>query len=263
MRAGLPQTLEAEWVKLRSVRGTAWAPLGVFGLTVLFSALFSAGFTTEGGSPDRPGDEDVVVIGLLGVYVGQLIAAALAVLAIGSEYGTGTIRLTLAANPRRRTVLAAKALLVAAVVLVAGVAASFASFLVAQPILHGNGFTAANGYPAASLADGATLRAVVGTGVYLAAIALLALGVGAILRNTAAGVSVMAGLVFIPSIMLGVLPERIGEWVERLCPTTAGLAIQHTVQDGPIDPWPGLGVLCAYAAVALLAALWLIARRDA
>jgi ABC-2 type transport system permease protein len=261
-RAGFPEALVAEWTKLRSVRSSGWSLAGLLLLTVLFAALVCASHSTEGAGPG--GGQDVVMLSLFGIYFGQLAAMAFAVIAVTSEYGTGLIRATFAANPRRRTVLAAKALVVAAPVLIVGTVASFASFLVGQAILHGNGFVAANGYPAASLADGDTLRAVVGTGLYVTAVALLSLGVGAILRHTAAAITVMAGLVFLPVIAGSILGESAADWIERLCPTVAGFAVQATTdREFAIAPLAGLGVTFAYAAAALLAAAWLIQRRDA
>jgi ABC-2 type transport system permease protein len=224
--------------------------------------MVCASHTTEGTGPGA--GQDVVMLSQFGMYFGQLAAMTFAVVAMTSEYGTGLIRTTFAATPRRPTVLAAKALVVAAPVLVIGLAASFVSFFVGQAILHGNGFTAANGYPAASLADGDTLRAVIGTGLYVTAVAWLALGVGAILRHTAMAITVMAGLVFLPVIAASILGESAADWIERLCPTVSGFAVQATTdQEFAIAPLAGLGVTFAYAAAALLAAFWLIQRRDA
>jgi ABC-2 type transport system permease protein len=257
------RAMNAEWTKLRSVRSTGWSLAGFLLLTVLFAMLVCATTETEGGGPGG-GDEDVVMFSLFGMYFGQLAAMTFAVIAVTSEYGTGLIRTTFAANPRRRTVLAAKALVVAVPVLVVGLVASFASFFVGQALLHANGYVEANGYPAASLADGATLRAVVGTGFYVTAVALLGLGVGAILRHTAAAITVMAGLVFLPVIASSILAGSVADWLERLCPTVAGFAVQATTDtEFAIAPLAGLGVSFAYAAAALLAAFWLIQRRDA
>jgi ABC-2 type transport system permease protein len=136
----------------------------------------------------------------------------------------------------------------------------------------GNGFTAANGYPPASLADWPTLRAVLGSAVYLALLALLSLAAGAILRHTAAAVSTMLGLLFVPLVALTFLPGDLWEPVQRFAPMTAGLAVQSTTGSleliagraaRPVGAWAGLGMLAAEAAVALLAAAWLIGRRDA
>ncbi len=93
--------LHAEWTKLRSVRSTAWSLLSLVVLTVLFSAFATSALDTSGGSPGNPGNSDVVMLGLSGVYLGQIGAVVLGVLVMAAEYGTGMIRATFVANPRR------------------------------------------------------------------------------------------------------------------------------------------------------------------
>jgi hypothetical protein len=119
-RAGELQTLHAEWVKLRTVRSTTWSLLVLASVSVLFTALATSESHTEGGSPGHPGDNDIVLDSLAGIWFGQIAVAVLAVLAITSEYSTRSIRTTFAANPRRRVVLAAKTAVVATIALVAG-----------------------------------------------------------------------------------------------------------------------------------------------
>ena len=190
----------------------------------------------------------------------------LAVLAVGGEYGTGTIRATLAAVPRRGTVLVTKAAVVTGAVLAAGVAGVLGSLLVARGLLPGNGFTAANGYPPLSLADGPTLRAATGTVLYLGLVALLSIGVATAVRDIAGATAVMLGLLYAFPLVAGLVSDPV--WVERLhraSPTMAGLTIQATreLDKLPIGPWPGLAVLAGYAAAALLLGGALFATRDA
>jgi ABC-2 type transport system permease protein len=265
-RARAPQALRAEWVKLRTVRSSAWSLLLLVGVSVLFTALLTGGSSTEGGSPGHPGDNDIVLDSLAGIWFGQIAAAVLAVLAITSEYSTRMIRTTFAANPRRRTVLAAKAAVVGGVVLALGLATSAACFLVGQWLLHGGGFTYENGYPAVTLADGEALRAVVGTGVYLGSLAVFSLGVGAIARHTAGAITAVLATVLAPVIAINFLPENLAEPLEKFSLMGAGLAVQQTVERKdsiPIGPGGGLLVVVAYGAVAFLVALWTIGRRDA
>ncbi len=265
-RAGALQALGAEWVKLRTVRSTAWSLLTLVGVSALFSALACWESETMGGSPGRPGDNDIVLDSLAGIWFGQIGAAVLAVLAITSEYSTGMIRTTFAASPRRRAVLAAKATVVGAAVLVVGLATSAVCFLFGQEILQGNGFTYENGYPGQSLADAETFRAVAGSAVYLAMLAVFSLGVGTILRHTAGAITIVLAVVLAPVIAIGFLPEHVAEWFEKYSLMGAGLSIQQTVErpdNIPLGPWGGLAVVTAYAAVALLFAVVSIARRDA
>jgi len=265
-RAGALQALRSEWVKLRTVRSTAWSLLVFVGISILFTSLLTSGSSTEGGSPGHGGDNDIVLDSLAGVWFGAIAAAVLAVLVITSEYSTGMIRTTLLANPRRRTVLAAKTVIVGGVVLVLGLATSAACFQIGQWFLRGNGFNYDGGYPAVTLADHEALRAVLGTGVYLGLLAVFALGVGAVLRHTAGAITVVLAALLAPVIALNFLPDSIAHWVERYCLMGAGLAIQQTVvRDDSIalSPERGLLVAAVYAAVPLLVALWLIGRRDA
>ena len=200
---------------------------------------------------------------LLGVLVGQLAAVTLGVLAIGSEYATGMIRTTFVAEPRRRLVLVAKALAVGALVLAVGLATAVASYAVGRTLLSGNGFTAANGYTAAELAD--LVRPVAGTALYVTGLALLSVGIGAILRSTAGAITFVLSLLFVPLIAASLLPESAGDTVLRSAPMTAGLAVQRTVDRSdsvPIGEWAGLGVVWLWARGGALLALWLIGRRD-
>jgi ABC-2 type transport system permease protein len=253
--------LRAEWTKLRSVRSTTWTLVAMVAGTVLLSA--AVGASSEATAFDNR-DHDTVELSLAGVYAGQLAVAVLAVIAMSSEYATGLIRTTFAAEPRRRTVLAAKAVALAGVVLVVGLLTTIAAYLVGRSLLAGNGYTAANGHPDAALADLA--RPVLGTVLYLAAVALLGLGLAVVMRHTAGAITTLLGLLWLPILAPGLLPEDAADRVLQLSPMTAGLAVQRTVEAPgpvPIDPWIGLGVVWVYAAVALGAAFWLIRRRDA
>ena len=251
--------LRMEWIKLRSLRSTAWALLAVVGLTVGLGVVSCATSHTDGAGP---GDAKDLVVGLslVGVYFAQVAAVAFGALAICSEYATGTIRATFIANPRRRGVLAAKAAIVGALVVGAGAAAALAAFWIGQAILHAKGYTSENGYPPASLGDGDTLRRVAVAAAYPMILAVLSLGIAAIVRNTAAAISVILGVLFVPWIVGQLLPEHIAHAIEEATPM-AGIAAQ---EDGaPIGPWVGLGVTVAWAVAALAVAMWLIARRDA
>lgn len=257
------RALQTEWTKLRSLRSTMWALLALLVLSLLLTTLNTGGASTE--RCDGVHCNDTVLESLAGIYLGQMAVAALAVLAITSEYTTGLIRTTFVANPRRHVVLLARAAVVVAVVLVVGGVTAVASFTLGQALLAGNGFTTANGYPDLSLLDGPVARAVGGTAIYLAAVALLALGVGTIVRHTAGAISGVLGLMLIPVIAVNLVPENVGDWILRVTPI-AGMAIQQTIEreDGlPLAPWTGLGVLVAWGVVACAIGLWLIVKRDA
>jgi ABC-2 type transport system permease protein len=168
------------------------------------------------------------------------------------------IRVTFAALPRRSTVLAAKAAVVGALVLVAGAAAVLVSVLAGRGVL--------SGVAVLSLADGPVLRAAVGSVLYLVLVGLLSLGVAAVVRDAAAAIGVVLGLLYLFPIVAAVVSDP--DWVKRLqriSPMTAGLAVQATtnVEGLPISPWAGLGVLGLWAAGALLVGGLVLRLRDA
>jgi ABC-2 type transport system permease protein len=254
--------LHAEWTKLRTVPGTIWLLLAVIALTAALGAVADAAAKCPSGSCQL----DPVKTSLTGIYLSQAIVAILAVLAISSEYGSGMIGLTFTAMPRRTTVLAAKAVIIAGLVLAAGTVAVLGSVLTGRLILPGHGFTAAHGYPALSLSDGPVLRATLGSVLYFALIALLSLGVATAVRDSAAAIGVVLGLLYLfPIIDQAVSSPDWHRHLEQIAPMTAGLEIQATtgLRSLPISPWAGLGVLAAWTAAALLAGGLLVRLRDA
>ena len=201
MNAAARDALHAEWTKLRTLPGTGWLLLGAVVATVIISATVSATLSCTSTAACHV---DVTKLSLAGTYLGQAVVAIVAVLAVTGEYGTGMIRTTLAAMPRRTTVLAAKAAVVAAVTLAAAIPAVLGSVLAGRLILPGHGYTPANGFPVLSLADGTVLRAATGTVLYLALIALLSLGVAAAVRDAAVAIGAVLGLLYLFPILIQV-----------------------------------------------------------
>jgi ABC-2 type transport system permease protein len=258
--------LHAEWTKLRTLPGTIWLLTAIAALTVAVSAAAAAATKCPAGSAGTACPVDTAKLSLTGVDFGQAAAAILAVLAIGGEYSTGMIRTTLAAVPHRTVVLAAKAIAVTVPVVAAGTVAALGSLLAGQILLPGGGFTAARGFRPLSLTDGPVLRATAGSVLYLALIALLALGIAAAVRDTAVAIGVVLALLYLFPVIAAVAANP--EWqrhLEQIGPMTAGLEIQASTNLGrlPIGPWAGLGVLAAWAAAALLAGALLLRFRDA
>jgi len=261
---GLSDALRAEWTKLRTVPGTAWILALACVLTVGVGAATAAATRCGAG----PGCAiDPTKVSLTGIQAGQAVVAVLAVLVISGEYGTRMIAVTFIAMPRRWMVLAAKAALLTSLVLVAAVVAVAGSLAAGRLLMDGNGITAAHGYAAVSLAYGPTVRAAVGSVLYLALAGLLSLGIATIVRDPAAATGAVLGILYVPplaALFLG--SDRAWQhWVERYTPTNAGLAILNTtgLHDLVVSPWVGLGVLAAWAAAALLAAGVLLRVRDA
>ncbi len=253
--------LHAEWTKLRTAPGTVWLLAGSILLTAGASALAAEIVKCPGSC-----SADTTKVSLTGVMLGQATVATLAVLAMSSEYSTGMIRVTLAAMPRRPALLAAKAAVLTVMVLAAGAIGVGASLLAGRLLEPGNGFTTGNGFVPLSLADGPTLRAAAGSVLYLALVALLSLGAAAALRDSAVAITVVLGLLYIFPVLGDVVLNPVWQHrFERWAPMNAGLAIQATrnLATLPIGPWAGLGVLAAWAAVALLAGGLLLRLRDA
>lgn len=247
--------LHAEWTKLRTVPSTAWLLLTAVALTVGTSAL-----TTSVVKCPASCTADTTKLSLTGIMLGQAAVATLAVLVMSGEYSNGMIRVSLAAVPRRTTMLAAKAAVVTGVVLVAGVISVLGSVLIARLLLPDNGFAPI------SLLHGPTFRAAAGSVLYLALIALLGLGAASAFRDSAVAVTVVLGVLYIfPIIGNLILNAHWQHRIERWTPMNAGLAIQATknLKSLPIGPWPGLGVLALWAAAALLAGGLLLRLRDA
>jgi hypothetical protein len=237
--------MRAEWTKLVALRSTRWSLVAAFALTLLITVS-----VTVGAQPQ----DNVLELSLGGVYLGQMAVATLGVLAISSEYTSGMIRVTFAATPDRRAVLGAKAAVVGGLVFAAGLVICGASHLVGTVLLG-----AGVGAPTA-------VRGIGGTAAYLAALAVLGLGLGALLRHTAAALSTLFAVLWVPLIVVSMLPMETGLQVARWCPMFAGLAISstgHSVDSIPISPGAGLALFCAYAAAAFGAGLYMIARRDA
>jgi len=255
-------TLHAEWTKIRTVASPLWLLLGTIAATVALSVAVTSVMTCGAAGCG----DDTTKLSLTGVELGQALVAILAVLVISGEYSSGMIRTTLAAMPHRATVLAAKAVTLTGVVAAAGTVAVLGSLLAGRLILPGHGFTAARGYPALSLADGPTLRAAVGSILYLALIALLSLGVATVVRDSATSIGVVLGLLYLVPILSQVIGNP--HWqrlLQQIGPMSAGLAIQATtdLRSLPISPWAGLGVTAGWAAAALLAGGLLLRMRDA
>jgi ABC-2 type transport system permease protein len=253
--------LHAEWTKLRTLASTGWLLLGVVAFTIALSAAADAAASCPPGGCQA----DQAKLSLTGIQVGQAIVVVIAVLAISNEYSTGMIRLTLAAMPRRLTVLAAKAALVVGLVLSAATLAVLACVLLGRLILPGRGFTPADGYPALSLGDGPVLRAACGSVLYLGLIALLSLGVATAVREAAVAIGIVLALLYVFPIV-GSVPSN-PHWqrhLEQIGPMTAGLYIQVTVgvKTLPLTPWQGLGVLASWAFGALLLGAVVLRLRD-
>jgi ABC-2 type transport system permease protein len=245
----MTEALRAEWTKLRTLTSTGWLLIGTVALTVAVSAGVAAATHVSSG-----GDQDLTKLALTGIDLGQAVVAVLAVLAIVEEYATGMIRVTLTAMPRRLVLLTAKAVNLAGITLVAGVLAVAGCLLAGRLMLAAAGLDPAHGYAPVSISDGPTLRAAVGSVVYLVLVALLSLGLATAVRDTAVTIGAVLGLLYLPPILAQAVSEPLRRHLLQIAPMSAGLAVQSTtdLRSQPIAPWAGLGVLAAWAAASLL-----------
>jgi ABC-2 type transport system permease protein len=253
--------LRAEWTKLRTLTGTWWLLLAVIALTAAVGAGAATAVTCQAAGCGQ----DPAKIALSGIDLSQSVVAILAVLAITGEYSTGMIRTTLTAMPCRGTVLAAKAIVATGLALAAGTVGVLASVLAGSLILPGHGFTAAHGYALLSLANGPDLRAEAGSVLYLALIALLALGVATAVRDSAVSIGLVLALLYLFPVIASALGPDWSRRLAQIGPMTAGLSIQATtgLRSLALTPWQGLGVLALWATAALLTGALALRLRDA
>ena len=257
-RAGFGDALRSEFTKIKSTRSTYWTLLALVVVSVGIGALTCAG-TASHPQGISPASFDATQQSLAGLYVGQLVIAVLGALTITSEYSTGMIRTSLSVQPRRGVVFAAKGVVFAAVTLVVGLITSFGSFFVGQAILSSHHLSATLGEPN-------VLRAVIGGALFLTACGMLAYGLGAVLRHTAAAISATIGLLFVLTVLVQFLPQSWQDNVDKWMPALAGSQIWTTKAAGgahQFPAWGGFAVLAGYAAVAIIAGLICFRTRDA
>jgi ABC-2 type transport system permease protein len=263
-RYRLSGVLHSEWTKLRSVRSTTWTLLATVVITLGISVIAAS---TEAGRwahspPASHGTFDPTNLSLTGLLFSQFAIGILGVLAISAEYGTGTIRASLAAVPNRRMLLAAKATVFALVALVVGEAVSFGAFFIGQMLISG-------GAPHATIGQPGVLGAVAGGGLYLALLGLLALGLGSIIRHTAGAIAVFVGVLLVVPLILPALPTSLANTIGKFEPINIGNAMTSVnthVGSGAtpaFNPWVGLALMAGYAALALGVGGWRMMRRDA
>lgn len=208
--------VRSEWIKLWTVRSTWWTLSILIALTVGMSALVAFSLSSEdvgaaffGGGTAEEQQAQVFMISTSGVSFGALVVSILGALAVTGEYSTGAIRSTFLAVPRRWPALLAKDLVLAAVLFVLGVISALVSYLITAALLH-------DLLPDQAGLDAQAWRAIIGTGVYLAALALIAAHIGAIVRSTAGAVSIALGLVLVVPVVLSIMAGFDISWAQTV-----------------------------------------------
>ncbi|MCC3289594.1 MULTISPECIES: ABC transporter permease [unclassified Arthrobacter] len=266
------RVLKSEWIKITTVPSTVillaitvvvmvgLAALGAWGTTQIVNEFGGGAGSPDAAQAGPPAADSLVPeIPASGLFFGQLLIASLAVVLIASEWGTGMIRSTFSAVPKRIPALLAKNLLIALISFAVGAGAAFISFLVAQPILGSADLSL-------SLDDDGVLASILNTGTCLALIAVFAMAIGTLLRNTAGGVVTAIGIIFVLPLVVAIV-QNLADWIPdaaRFLPSNAGtqLVTAGPIADGALTQLQGGLVLAAWAAVLLIASLVVTKKRD-
>lgn len=258
MTAG--QLLLSEWAKLFTVRSTTFTLLLALVLGVGFGLLFTAAGARDylDASAAVQRDFDPVATSTGSYIFAQLALGSVGVSVFASEYATGTIRTSLTSVPRRGRLLAAKTAAFTAVAVVAGQVIAFLTFFAGQAVLS------ARQVPYVSLGDPDVPRAVIGCGLYLAAVGVLGLAFGALVRSTTIGLVLVTGATLVVPAVTSALPDVWRDRTQKWWPPSAA---EHVMEINPpggsLGPGAGLGLLVLSVVVLLVAAFGVFRTRDA
>ncbi len=254
------RVVRSEWMKFRSLRSTLYTLLAAVVLTIGIGALFSA-LTASQYHTFSAADKaafDPVSTSLTGISFAVVAFGVLGVLLMSGEYSTGMIRSSLTAVPRRLPVLWAKLAVFAGAIFSVSLVTSFISFFAGQALLGSQHLSVAITAPDA-------LRSVIGAALYVTVAGMIGVALGALFRNTAAGISTFAAAFFVIPPLTGLLPASISAHVSQYLPSNAGGVLWGGVHGvaNPLSPWTGFAVLCGYAVILIAGAAWRLRRADA
>jgi len=249
----------SEWTKLRSLRSTLWSLFAAILLTILLPVLFAAITSSHWGSmsPHERADRHPLDIALAGVNLSQLAIAVLGVLVITGEYSTGMIRASFAAVPKRLPVLWAKTAVFGLVTLLLMVGPVLIAFFASQAILSRHHILQV------SFSHPGVARSVIGGAAYLMLVGIFALGIGAIVRNTAGAIATFAGIFFVIPPLMNILPSSWNDAISKYLPSEAGRQLFSLTHDAnSLSPAAGGLLFVGYCALTLAIAAVLLVRRD-
>ena len=255
------RVLRSEWTKLRSVRSTGYtlvtAVVTMIGISTLLASITAgqyAGYSAADKAVVKP-----ISLGVAGFGFAQIAIGVLGVLVVSGEYGTGMIRASIAAVPRRLPVLWGKSAVFAGVVFGISVVCAFASFVLSEGLLNAQ-------HIGVGIAAPGALRSVIGAAMYVTIAGVIGVALGALLRNTTAAISLFVSAFFVFPVICDLLPDSIGDHLNPYLPSNAGSAIFGGVNGlsvhHALTPWTGMAVLCAYAVVLIGAAAWRLRSTD-
>ena len=299
-RAGLRGAIASEFTKIRSVRSTYWTLAALLVVSIGIGAAITGGSAANfSHNPANKAGFDATQISLVAFFeIGQLIIAVIAALAITSEYSTGMIRTSLTAQPRRGTVYAAKAIVLTSLTLIVSLVTSFIAFFVGQALLSSSGVSASLFHsvtipqnanvtcpqqgvggggppPGCKVAFSGTdvispttvLLAIIGCALFVTLVAIIAFGIGAMVRHTAGAIAIAIAALFIIPVVEQALPNEWRWDIMRFLPDAANQVVSVTIgNNAPAhlwSAWPQLGVTALWAAALLAAGAYLFRKRDA
>ena len=299
-RAGLRGAIASEFTKIRSVRSTYWTLAALLVVSIGIGAAITGGTAASfSHNPANKAGFDATQTSLIAFFeIGQLIIAVIAALAITSEYSTGMIRTSLTAQPRRGTVYAAKAIVLTSLTLIVSLVTSFIAFFVGQALLSSSGVSASlfhsvtipqnanvtcppgagggGGLPPGCkvtysgidvISPSTVLLAIIGCALFVTLVALIAFGVGAIVRHTAGAIAIAMAVLFIIPVLEQALPSEWRWDIMRFLPDAANQVVSVTIGDNANahlwSAWPQLGVTVLWAAALVAVGAYLFRKRDA
>ncbi|WP_349897158.1 ABC transporter permease subunit [Parafrigoribacterium soli] len=260
--------LRSEWIKLRTLRSTVWCYAIIIVVTIGFGLLVAATMADNGQTTRASQQSAWLQATTLGISFSQLVVAVLGALVITGEYGTGMIRSTLTAVPRRVPALAAKAIVFGVVTFVVSALSLIVTALVTAPLLSSKGI-------APDLGDVDFWLALLGGAGYLALLGVLSLAIGTIIRNSAGGIAASLGLILVVPLIVQILAAITrADWAQNIgafLPSAAGgrmYSYAPSAVGGPegvvsLEPWQGLIVLAVWFLVMFVIGAVLLKRRDA
>jgi ABC-2 type transport system permease protein len=249
--------LRSEWTKLRSVRSTWWLLSATVIVTVGVAVVLSPGATS--GKPAAAVPYTFARSAEYGSVLGQLTLLVLGVLVFTGEYQSGMIRASLSVVPRRLLLLWGKLGAFGGVALALSLASSVTAFVFGELVRQAH-----HGRARVWFGDPQVTRIVIGAGLVLAVTGICGLAIGAIIRNTAAGLSTVAALFFVLPLLLRIALPGSDQGFLRFMPSNAGSALwDAALSPTSLSPWTGFALLCGYAAALVAVAAWRLRRGDA